>query len=252
MNIIDAYTHCGISKYEPIEQVRAVMCAAGVDSAVLAQHLGEFDNSYIGSVVEGDPDHFAGIGLIDPDSDNAEQSLQQLAESNLFSGARWLMQVADTAPHLLDACADLGLGMIFYAPQGTVPFIDGLSRVLDKRLDARVMLSHLGNPTSVEPDYLQSHRRIFELSRYANVYLQLSAMGMFCPHPHEPLHDFVADAVEAFGTKRVVWGSNYPVCGTQDDYIKDLRLLLDGQLPIASDAIPDIAGANARRFWFDR
>ena len=45
--IIDSYTHCGISKYLPIEDVSATMDRAGVHRAVLAQHLGEFDNSYI-------------------------------------------------------------------------------------------------------------------------------------------------------------------------------------------------------------
>ncbi len=49
-----------------------------------------------------------------------------------------------------------------------------------------------------------------------------------------------------------MWGSNYPLVGTQDDYIADLRLLLEGRLPVPSAAIPQIAGENARRLWFDR
>ncbi|HUE16056.1 MAG TPA: hypothetical protein VMR25_17935, partial [Planctomycetaceae bacterium] len=61
MEIVDAYAHCGLSKYEPIEKVREVMAAAGVSRAVLVQHLGEFDNSYIGPVVQSDPQHLAGV-----------------------------------------------------------------------------------------------------------------------------------------------------------------------------------------------
>ncbi len=45
MEIIDGYTPCGLSKYEPIEKVRKVMAGAGVQRAVLAQHLGEYDNT---------------------------------------------------------------------------------------------------------------------------------------------------------------------------------------------------------------
>src|SRR6202043_1719838 len=39
MEIVDAYAHCGLSKYEPIEKVRAAMAAGGVSRAVLVQHL---------------------------------------------------------------------------------------------------------------------------------------------------------------------------------------------------------------------
>ena len=55
MEIVDAYTHCGLRKYHPIEKIRHVMNLADVARAVLVQHLGEFDNSYIGNMVKNDP-----------------------------------------------------------------------------------------------------------------------------------------------------------------------------------------------------
>ena len=58
-HVIDAYTHCGLDKYEPIDRVREMMTHSGIDRAVLAQHLGQYDNRYIGSVVSEDPEHFA-------------------------------------------------------------------------------------------------------------------------------------------------------------------------------------------------
>ena len=45
--MIDAYVHCGQSKYEPVESVLATMSVANVDRAVLIQHLEEYDNSYL-------------------------------------------------------------------------------------------------------------------------------------------------------------------------------------------------------------
>jgi L-fuconolactonase len=77
-------------------------------------------------------------------------------------------------------------------------------------------------------------------------------MKMFCPPPHEPLHPLIERVVAAFGASRIVWGSNYPVVGSQDDYVVDLRLLLDGRLSLPHDAISQIVGENARRLWFDR
>ena len=65
MEIIDSYSHCGISKYEPIERVRGVMRSGGVARAVLVQHLGEYDNRYLQDVVAADPDHLAGVCMVD-------------------------------------------------------------------------------------------------------------------------------------------------------------------------------------------
>jgi len=40
MRIVDAFTHCGVSKYNPIEDARRTVQSAGVQRAVLVQHMG--------------------------------------------------------------------------------------------------------------------------------------------------------------------------------------------------------------------
>ena len=75
---------------------------------------------------------------------------------------------------------------------------------------------------------------------------------MFCPPPHEPLYPLIERVVGAFGASRIMWGSNYPLVGSQDDYVADLRLLLEGRLPVPREAISQIVGENARQLWFDR
>ena len=53
--IVDGYSHCGILKYQPVEVVLDTTAQAGVDRAVLCQHLGEYENSYLSQVVESRP-----------------------------------------------------------------------------------------------------------------------------------------------------------------------------------------------------
>src|ERR1700722_9969665 len=88
MEIIDAYAHCGLSKYEPIEKVRETMAAAGVSRAGLVQHLGVFDNSYIGSVVASDPQHVAGVLLVDHRQKDVVGTLERWHASGNFQGIR--------------------------------------------------------------------------------------------------------------------------------------------------------------------
>jgi hypothetical protein len=69
--IIDAYAHCGISKYLPLPDVLAVMEKADVQRTVLCQHLGEYDNRYLAGVVTQHRDRFAAVCLVDLEQPNA-------------------------------------------------------------------------------------------------------------------------------------------------------------------------------------
>ena len=250
MEIVDVYTHCGISKYEPIERVRAVMAAAGVNRAVLVQHLGEFDNGYIESVVASGPGHFAGVGLVDHTSARASDDLRRMAGSGRFRGVRYITDVIVAATRLLDEAAAAGLIIMLWAPDGIADFVAPLHDFFARNPDARLGVTHLGTPDPSDGPEFERARRVFELAQYPGAYMHISGMKMFCPYPHQPLYGLIEEAVETFGPSRLCWGSNYPVCGSETDYVRDLRLLLDGGLPIPLKAIAAVAGANAGRIWF--
>src|SRR5207244_3974538 len=86
--VIDAYAHCGVSKYLPVEQVRSVMDGAGIERAVLCQHLGEYDNTYLESVVRAEPDRFTAVALVDGIADGWRRELEAVAETGAFRGLR--------------------------------------------------------------------------------------------------------------------------------------------------------------------
>jgi len=250
MEIIDGYTHCGTSKYEPIERVREVMAAAGVRRAVLVQHLGEFDNSYLGRIAAADPEHFAAVCLVNHEAADCGERLRRWAETGGFKGIRLTIDVFSAKPELAATAVELGLIIVLFAPRGVAGALGPLASFLDRHPQARLVVTHMGNPDlkilarSAGPD------DVFHLAEYPNVYFQISGMGMFCPWPHEPLHGLIERAFERFGASRLYWGSNFPVVGEQSAYCDDLALVLDGKLPVSAAAVPAIAGLNARRLWF--
>ncbi len=250
MEIVDAYTHCGVSKYQPIERVRAVMDAAGVGRAVLVQHLGEFDNNYLQRVVASDPDRYAGVCLVDDKSAERIANLEALARSGGFKGVRMVAEACLAASDLFRAAVDSGLVIVLYAPNGIAPIAEALERLLDDRPSARLVLTHLGNPDPTDAPAFTKYQKVWRLARFPQVHLQVSGMKMFCPYPHAPLHGLIHQALNHFGAARLIWGSNFPVVGDQEDYMKDLHLLLDGVLPIPKESIEQIAGSNALRLWW--
>ncbi|HWB13146.1 MAG TPA: amidohydrolase family protein [Pirellulales bacterium] len=251
MDLIDGYTHCGLSKYEPVERVDEVMAAAGVSRAVLVQHLGEFDNSYLGRVAATRPERFAAVCLVDHQPADCVATLRRWVESGCFKGIRLTSEAIAARPQLADAAVEFGLTLMLYVPGGIAPVADALERLLNRHPEARLVLSHLAQPDPAESPRFAKWGDTLRLAAHPGVYLQLSGMKMFCPWPHEPLYPLIGQAVERFGTARLYWGSNFPVVGKTDDYLNDLSLLLDGRLPIAAEDIPAVAGGNAKRLWFE-
>lgn len=250
MIVVDGYCHCGLTKYEPVERVDEVMAATGVRRAVLVQHLGEFDNSYLGRVAAANPGRFATVCLVDHDRVDSIETLQRWLESGCFKGIRLTTDALAAHPDLADAAVELGLVIVLYAPHGIASAIRPLETLLHRHTDARLVLSHLANPDPVDAPRFSKWSDTLRLADHPGVYIQLSGMKMFCPWPHEPLYPLIEMALERFGASRVYWGSNFPVVGGAGDYCDDLFLLLEGKLPILPSDIPAIAGENASALWF--
>ncbi len=249
MEIIDGYTHCGISKYEPIERVREVMASAGVRRAVLVQHLGEFDNSYIAQIAVDDAEHFAAVCLVDHEAADCGEALRRWAETGGFKGVRLTIDVFSINPDLAAAAIELGLIVVLFAPRGIAGALGPLASFLDRYALARLVVTHLGNQDLANLAQVAADD-VLRLAEFPNVYFQVSGMGMFFPWPHEPLYPLIERAFERFGVSRLYWGSNFPVVGGQSEYQNDLALVLDHKLPVPPAAVPAIAGLNAKRLWF--
>jgi L-fuconolactonase len=246
----DAYAHCGLSKYEPIESLCAVLAAACVQRAVLVQHLGEFDNRYIADIARHDPHRFAAVGMIDPARADLHDSLHELSENLGCRGVRLTANMVSVNPGLLDLATRVGLHVMLWAPDGLTAYSGALEAALERAPETRLVISHLGTPREEESPTFTIFESLKQLSRYPHVYVLVSGMKMSCPFPHEPLYPLIEQVIELFGPRRLMWGSNFPVVGGLVDYRADLGLLLEGKLPIGREDIQAVAGGNARRLWF--
>lgn len=250
--IVDAYTHCGTNKYLPIENVADTMNLAGVSRAILAQHLGEFDNSYIRDIVASAPERYAGVCLVDHESSGVQATLEELAASGTCQGIRW--PIAPDIDNLdqVSLTLDLGLIVVAYFPDSMATCVDALDALTQRHPTGQIVISHLGNPSEDDDEPLTSFRQagVLDVLTCESLFVQLSGMEMTTEYPHDALYDLVGTLFETIGPHRMTWGSNYPVVGTAEDYLAELQLLLDGRLPIPTDAIPAVAGGNALTLWF--
>ena len=79
--------------------------------------------------------------------------------------------------------------------------------------DTPIVLDHCGFPTARTDEYFSNWRRaLTDLARAENVVCKISGLGM-CDHDWstESIRPWVLHCIEAFGTERCVFGTNWPV-----------------------------------------
>lgn len=248
--VIDGYCHCGLSKYRPVEDVVSTMERHGVSRAVLVQHLGEFDNSYIEGIVRADSDRFAGVLLVDTDDPAADRVLTTWAEKGTFRGLRILAHTITSCPKVWESAAELGLNIVVFDTPTLAPYADLLADFASDHPMTRLVISHLGMPDIAEAPQFGSAERILSLADHPNIYLQLSGMHMFTASPYSDLVPLIGRLAAAFGPERLFYGSNFPVMGEEAVYVSEIDQLRTGKLGVHQAVVDQVLGTTALELWF--
>ena len=248
--IVDAYSHCGEHKYAPVAQVLAAMEEACVSRTVLCQHLAEYDNSYLANAVSQHPSRFKAVCLVDPGRPDALAQLRRWKETGCFRGVRVLVQWLNENLDLYVSAMVMGLNLVVYAPDGIDSSVPRIMEAARACPPAKIVISHLGTPKVVE-GRLVDGRALFALAETANVYVQLSGQSMWCEYPYSVLDEFITQTIERFGPSRLMWGSNFPVCGDGRAIQRDVALVRAGSWGLDEDGAKWVIEGTAMHVWFD-
>jgi predicted TIM-barrel fold metal-dependent hydrolase len=246
--VIDSYCHCGISKYLPIEEVEPVLDRAGVERAVLVQHLGEYDNGYLASAAAAAPERYTAVGLVDESSPGWREAVSELAAAPEFTGLRLTHHTLLARPDVARAGLEDGLVVMLDAEDGIRDCVEPI-RALVGEVGGRFLVSHLGYPT-IENGRVTAGRELLELAASPGVYVLFSGFLELCPYPYLPLDGFVEDVVAAFGVDRIVWGSDFPVGGGEEGYLRDLSLIADGRFSLDPEEREAVMERTPAQLWF--
>ncbi|WP_321943195.1 amidohydrolase family protein [Paraburkholderia tropica] len=202
------------------EGLLASMDEAGIDRAVVVQASTVYgnDNSYVVDAVRAHPDRFAGVFSIDVLASDAVTQMQRWLDAGL-SGLR-LFTTGSTMPGqagwlddersypVWDYAQRHGVSICL---QMTAQGIPALLKMLARFPDIRVLLDHLARPELAGGPPYEAAAPLFSLASHQGVYLKLTnrtiaaaAQGASTPA------QFFPRVLDAFGAKRIAWGSNFP------------------------------------------
>ena len=212
----------GWSRDRPVslEQLIAAMDAAGVAKAAIvhASTSYGFDNSYVADAVALHPARFTGVFSVDVLAPDAPDRIRYWVGRKL-TGLR-LFTTGSTmpgqAPWLADArllpaweCAgELGIPICVQMTSAAIP---QLTQLLTRYPGIRVIIDHLMKPPVEDGPPYPRAAFLFELARYANVYLKLTTRNVVEARQGKATPEtFFSRLVQEFGASRIAWGSNYP------------------------------------------
>ena len=210
------------SKERPVtpEGLIAAMDEAGVEKAAIVQSSTcyGFDNSYVVDSVAQFPGRFTGVGSVDMLQPDAPERIRDWVKRGitglrLFTGGS--TQAFD--PSTLDdrrsfptweLCGELGLSLCIQTDPVGLAQVAGLAKRFPK---VNIILDHLGRPDVTDGPPYKRASSLFGLAPFENIFLKLTPRIFGDVRKAEASAEtFFPRLVEAFGSSRLAWGSNFP------------------------------------------
>jgi predicted TIM-barrel fold metal-dependent hydrolase len=203
------------------EALLAEMDAAGIAKAVLvhASTAYGYDNRYAADSAAAHPDRFASVACVDVRAADAPARLRYCIRERGMNGLRIFTsgsKDADDSAWLDDpatfpawaAAAELGIPI---AIQMKASGYERLATLLARFPGVRVVLDHFAHPPSADGPPYAAAARFWALAASPQVYLKLTARNFEELNAGAgSVRGFLQQCVDAFGARRIAWGSNYP------------------------------------------
>lgn len=243
---------------EPLDAEKLIpeMDRVGVDRALLVSPTweGERDrNDVVLDTVEAYPDRFGGIVRLPLDDPGYADQLERWADDPRVLGARtmfirrakdWLTD--GTADWFWPVAAKLGMPVMVYAPLQ----YEAVAAVAQRHPDLRLTVCHFGIDVHLRDDQALPHvDGLLGLAQYDNVAVKATSLPSYVnePHPFPSLHEPIERVVDAFGPRRVFWGSD--LSRLSCDYAELFSLFME-ELDFLGDEDRELIMGRAVCEWF--
>jgi L-fuconolactonase len=193
------------------------MDAADVDRAILVPPSWEGDRNDLAlAATRLHPHRFAIMGRLDPDLEGAEAALAQWLETPGMLGLRFLFSRPEMWAPLVDGRMDwvwpaaerAGIPIMMLVPHA---LMDRVGAVAERHPALQLILDHMGLTTGKDAEAFAQFDRLLALAAHPNVAVKASAIPCFVTdgYPFRSAHEYVRKAYDAFGPKRLFWGTDF-------------------------------------------
>jgi predicted TIM-barrel fold metal-dependent hydrolase len=199
------------------EELLQLMDAAGVARCVLIPPSWDGErNDLVLAAAQRYPDRFAAMGRFDPETPDAAQRIATWNDQPgmrgfriSFSLPRWSAALEEQRVDWLWRAAEAaGVRVALMVNQAQLALVDAVAA---RYPGLKLLICHLALPTDEKDDVAFRHfDNILPLAKRANVMVKVSALPAYtsAPYPFLPLHPYIRRIYDAFGPRRMFWGTD--------------------------------------------
>jgi L-fuconolactonase len=170
------------------------------------------------------------VGWVDLNSNEIEAALASYTDTKVLKGFRHILQaepkgfmLAPSFKKGIDALTKYNYtyDLLIYASQ-----LKEAKEFISNHSTQPIVIDHLAKPNIKEGEWESWKKDINEIAQYPNVYCKISGMATeanWNSWTLDTLKPYIDSAVEVFGTDRIMFGSDWPVCLVASSYEKWLK-----------------------------
>ena len=199
------------------EQLLADMDRCGMGRALLvqAQNAYRSDNSYAADMAAKYPDRFKAVCVVDARDADAPDQLERWVKERGAVGGRLMFQSAEfqvddgRVVAVLERAQKLAVPLCIYVRWQDLPRFAG---VVKRFPELVIALDHMGHPPLDGGKPYAQAAPLLELARHPRLILKFSTTTLLAAaEGSSTVRDWFTCLMDAYGSKRLMWGSNYPM-----------------------------------------
>ena len=197
------------------------------------------------------------VGWIDLQAENVEERLAHYSSYPKMKGFRHVLQGEANRSLMLQPAFKRGIGLLhrygftydLLILPDQLQYVPELVRAFPGQ---HFVIDHLAKPAIREKDISNWQKQIKALGKLENLYCKISGMVTEADWNDWRPGDFTAcidTVVETFGTNRIMYGSDWPVCLVASSYRNMFAIVQDYFARFTTQEQEQFFGGNATRFY---
>ena len=240
------------------DQLEPILAQSGVSKTVLVQASNSVEESRWLLQLADDYPFIAGVvGWVDLMADDVDRQLDELTSHPKFKGVRHLVESepADdwlVQPQVLRGLKRLSTYGVSYDLLVHTRHLKYIQKVVDACPDLKLVIDHMAKPpiASGEIDTWRQHLRQVAANEQINCKLSgLVTEANWTSWTTSDLRPYVDCALELFGSSRLLFGSDHPVCLLAAPYECVFASFRELLTELSADEQESIFGGNAAQFY---
>jgi L-fuconolactonase len=197
------------------------------------------------------------VGWVDLQAENIDEQLQHYSQFSKLKGFRHVLQAEEDDQFMLRPAFKRGIAALGQHGFSYDILIFPNHLVYAKQLvaafpDQRFVIDHLAKPYIREGKIDEWQKNIELMAEHENVYCKVSGMvteANWNTWKNEDFRPYLDTVFQAFGPKRVMFGSDWPVCLVAARYDQVVGIMESYLAGFSADEQAAFWGGNAFRFY---